>query len=294
MLTKMSETNAEAVEENNAFEQLNVLLESVEQHPDEQVRNHFRALVYALLDLHHGALQRIIEIVSAQPEGENTLAELERDDLIQAVLLVHDLMPRDLTTRLEAALETARRQLEVYGADVELVGLKNGVARLRLLGSASTANVSTALLKGEIEQAVHEVAPDLLNIEYEDLIASVRPAKLVQIRPRQPAPVETLLPLIRADQVPANELRVVAMGDINLLLCNVAGTIYTFQNACAHENLSLERGFLEGGILTCPWHGYQFDVRQNGRCLTDTRLRLAAVPSRIENGVVKVALPKEV
>lgn len=295
----MNET--EILEETNAFEQLNVLLESIERHPEMAVRDHVRALVYTLLDLHHGALQRIVEIISAQPDGEKTLQEFSGDKLVQAVLMVHELMPQTLETRVEIAIETAREQLKIYGADVEIVGLKNGVARLKLMGSASTANVSSSILKAEIEQAVHNVAPDLLDIEYEDLIApvpQVQPVKLVQILPRPNAqkvsPKQISMPVIRADQVPDNDLRVVEVGDINLLLCNVAGTIYTFQNACAHQKLSLEQGILEGGVLTCPWHGYQFDVRQGGRCLTDPNLRLEVLSSKTENGVVKVVLPKEV
>ena len=101
------------------------------------------------------------------------------------------------------------------------------------------------------------------------------------------------MPIIRADQVPDNGLRVVETGGINLLLCNVAGTIYTFQNACAVGNLPLDESVLEDGILTCPCHGYQFELRQKGRSLTNLDLRLEALPMKVENEVVKVALPKE-
>jgi len=293
------EETAEVAEETTAFDQLNILLESIEQHPEEAVRNHVRALVYTLLDLHHGALQRIVEIVSAQPTGDEILQELNGDELVQAVLMVHELMAQPLETRVENALEIARGQLKIYGADVELVEVKNGVASLKLFGGASTANVSTTILKAEIEHALHEHTPDLLNVEYEDTIAPTRPPKLVQILPRQAvqdksATKEFYMPIIRADQVPDNKLRVVETGGINLLLCNVAGTVYAFQNACAEGSSALDASVLENGILTCPCHGYQFDVRQRGRSLTDTNLRLESLPMRVENEVVKVALPKEV
>ncbi|MEO6723699.1 MAG: Rieske 2Fe-2S domain-containing protein [Blastocatellia bacterium] len=291
----MSEPITEAAAETTAFDQLNILLESIEQHPEEAVRNHVRALVYTLLDLHHGALRRIIEIISAQPTGENILQDLSKDDLVQAVLLVHELMAQPLEARIENALEIAREQLKIYGADVELVEVKNGVARLKLSGGASTANVSTSILKAEIEHALHEYTPDLLNVEYEDLIAAAKPQKLVQIAPK-PAPLKSkgnLIPVIRTNEVPENNLRVIEIGDINLLVCNVAGTFYAFRNRCAHRGLSLEKGMLEGPVLTCPWHGYQFDLRQGGRCLTDPALRLDALPIAVENEVVRVALQPE-
>ncbi|MDQ3131699.1 MAG: Rieske (2Fe-2S) protein [Acidobacteriota bacterium] len=293
----MDET-IEIEEETTAFDQLNILLESIEQHPEEAVRNHVRALVYTLLDLHHGALQRITEIISAQPTGDKILQEMNDDELVQAVLMVHDLMAQPLETRIENALEFARKQLKSYGADVELVEVKKSVAHLRLLGGAATANVSTTILKAEIEHALHEHTPDLLNVEYEDTIAPTRPPKLVQIMPLRPvqddSPKEFYMPIIRTDQVPDNGLRVVELGGINLLLCNVAGTIYAFQNACPHGNLSLEESVLEDGILTCPCHKLQFDVRQKGRCLTNADLRLEFLPMKIQDNVVKVALPKEI
>ena len=293
----MTELTDESTEETTAFDQLNILLESIEQHPEEAVRNHVRALVYTLLDLHHGALQRITEIIAAQPTGEKILQEMNDDELVQAVLMVHELMAQPLEVRIENALEIAREQLKIYGADVELVSVKNGVAGLKLFGGASTANVSTSILKAEIEHALHEHTPDLLNVEYEDLIAPSRPAKLVQILPRKPAvdisSNKFFMPIIRAGQIPANELRVIELGDINLLLCNVAETIYAFQNACAEGNTPLGSSVLEDGVLTCPCHGFQFDVRQKGRCLTNPDLRLEALPLKVENEIVKVALLKE-
>ncbi|MCY7374626.1 MAG: Rieske 2Fe-2S domain-containing protein [Pyrinomonadaceae bacterium] len=294
----MSETTTEIAEDATAFDQLNILLESIEQHPEEAVRNHVRALVYTLLDLHHSALKRIVEIVSVQPTGEKILQELSEDEVVQAVLMVHELMAQPLETRIENALEIARGHLKIYGADVELVEVKNSVARLRILGGSSTVNVSTTILKAEIEHALHEHTPDLLNVEYEDTIAPVRPQKLVQILPRQPVqdnslPKEFFMPIIRADQVPENGLRVVETIGINLLLCNVAGTIYAFQNACAEENSPLDESILEDGVLTCPCHRLKYDVRQKGRSLNNSDLRLEALPSKVENDVVKVALPKK-
>lgn len=291
-------TETEISIEPTAFDQLHILLESLDQHPDAAVRDHFRALAYTLLDLHHGAFQRIVEIVSARPGGAEILQDLEADELVRAVLLVHELTPQPFEARVETGLENAREKLAVYSADVELVSLKNGVARLRILGGAATANVSTALLKSEIEGALHEAAPDLLDVEYEEIIAPIRPPKLVQIKPRetgsQISSNEVLIPIIRVNQVPNHGFRVVAMSDVNLVFCNIENKIYCFDNCCPKHNVSFEGGVFEAGVLACSEQNCQYDVQRGGRSLTDPDLRLVAEPFKVENETVKIALPSGV
>lgn len=294
----MNETAGPSVEpvggnEVHPFEQLNSLIEAVERHPDEDFRERVMALVQSLLALHHSAFHRIVDILVARPDGEEIIAEITADEHVRAVLMIQRLMPADLETRVLEALDRARPALREHGAEVELVRLENGIARLRLVGSAASANISTATFKFTIEHALAEAAPDLVRVEYEDTVAAPKPQRLVQIRPRPAMPEQAAgawIPIIRAQEVPDNSLRVVAIGDINLLLCNIAGTIYAVQNACPHRGLSLEQGMLEGPVLTCPWHGYQYDLQRGGRCLNDPAVRLEPLPVSIEGGVVRVAL----
>ncbi len=283
-----SETGADA------FEQLQILLDSIEQHPDEQVRNHVKTLVFTLLDLHHAALQRMIELLSARPDGGDVLAELGRDDLVKAVLMVHELLPQTSESRLETALGEARENLSSYGANVELVGMTNGVAKLRLMGSAKTANVSTAILTAEIEQVLHRALPDLLGVEYEETIAVPKPTKLVQIGPRPSAKTgdangRLMIPIIRLDQLPSNELRVIETGGINVLLYNAGGKVYAFENHCTGGDVSLENATVEHGVLTCPCHGSRYDLRHGGRGLSGSDSRLESLPVRVESEIVKIA-----
>jgi nitrite reductase/ring-hydroxylating ferredoxin subunit len=281
----------------NPFEQLNMLLESIEQHPEEAVRNHVRALVYTMLDLHHFALQRMVDIVGGKPMGEEILDEMANDEHVKAIFMAHDLMPKTLDVRVENALDKARQSLKAYDADVELVEVSKGVARLKLIAGASAANVSSSILKGEIEHVLRDETPDLLDVVYEDFIEPPPPQKMVQIQPRRVAPKEQdvkYLPLIRTDQVAENSLQKFALGDINVLLCNLSGTIYSFQNACPLGDASLESAAFTDGILTCECHGARFDIRHNGKSLDEGAQKLEALPMKVENGVVKVNLPAEV
>ncbi|MBH0209808.1 MAG: Rieske 2Fe-2S domain-containing protein, partial [Nitrospira sp.] len=41
---------------------------------------------------------------------------------------------------------------------------------------------------------------------------------------------------------------------------NVNGTFHVIDNTCVHRGGPLCEGEVEGQIVTCPWHGWQFDM----------------------------------
>ena len=46
-----------------------------------------------------------------------------------------------------------------------------------------------------------------------------------------------------------------------LIICNAGGKFYALDRRCTHKNAAMEKGTLDGTILTCPAHCAQFDVR---------------------------------
>jgi len=63
-----------------------------------------------------------------------------------------------------------------------------------------------------------------------------------------------------ADCPPGSALEAVA-GDRIVALFNVDGEFYALDGVCPHQGGPLGEGQLCGMIVTCPWHGWQFDVR---------------------------------
>ncbi len=45
----------------------------------------------------------------------------------------------------------------------------------------------------------------------------------------------------------------------------------------------------DGEIVTCPWHGMEFDIT-TGRCLANPKVRLRSYPVTVEDGQVKLVL----
>jgi nitrite reductase (NADH) small subunit len=92
------------------------------------------------------------------------------------------------------------------------------------------------------------------------------------------------------DDIPAGEGREFTVGDRVLAVFNVDGEFHVIDGICPHAGGPLADGGLHGGIVTCPWHGWQFDVTTGRHCLTE-RIQQTRFACRVENGEVLVELP---
>lgn len=75
-----------------------------------------------------------------------------------------------------------------------------------------------------------------------------------------------------------------------VLVALVEGSPYAVQDACRHRQASLLTGVLRDGIVTCPSHFFQYDLRTGGRHDTEGE-PLPAYPARIVGDRVEVELP---
>ncbi len=89
------------------------------------------------------------------------------------------------------------------------------------------------------------------------------------------------------DEVPVGEVVEVVVGDRSLAVANVDGTLHAVDNACPHAGGPLGDGDLDGCTLTCPWHGWSFDVR-DGSCFVSDEVQVETVPVRIVGDAVCV------
>ena len=75
-----------------------------------------------------------------------------------------------------------------------------------------------------------------------------------------------------------------------IALYNVDGTLHALDGVCPHAGGPLGQGQLEGCVVTCPWHGWQFDVTSGQHCLTEA-IRHTSFPVTVEGDDVLVELP---
>ena len=77
-----------------------------------------------------------------------------------------------------------------------------------------------------------------------------------------------------------------------LAIFNVQGKFFALDGVCAHQGGPLGDGQLAGCLITCPWHGWQFDVT-NGANEVNPRLRQDTFVTRIEDGHVQIGMPSD-
>ena len=134
--------------------------------PDPAARETATAGGPALLELYGEGLARLVGHVAEHDDGR-LAAALAGDELVSHLLLLHGLHPVPLEARVRGALDEVRPYLASHGGGVELLGIEDGVVRLRMEGSCDGCPSSAATLTLAIEDAIQKAAPDVRAIEAE-------------------------------------------------------------------------------------------------------------------------------
>ena len=112
-------------------------------------------------------------------------------------------------------------------------------------------------------------------------------------------------PVAAADEIGPGERRLVTIKRHSVGVFNVNGEYVAVLNVCPHELAPVCRGPVggttlpslpgtwewgrEGEILSCPWHGWEFDLL-TGQSVADPRVRVRRYPVEVEDGTVYVLL----
>ena len=85
------------------------------------------------------------------------------------------------------------------------------------------------------------------------------------------------------------ENKVIFVEDEEIALFNVGGEFFAISNVCRHKGGPLGEGMLEDDVVSCPLHGWRYNVR-NGSCLTVPNQHVAAYQVKVEGNDVFVSL----
>lgn len=106
------------------------------------------------------------------------------DELLASLLVLHGLHPLSTEERVRRALQAARGELGIADGALSLVGIEDGVARLRASTRLGGGAMSERVAEGVIRRVIEAAAPELLSLQIEGL-ATPRDPNLVQLRTRK-------------------------------------------------------------------------------------------------------------
>ncbi len=90
--------------------------------------------------------------------------------------------------------------------------------------------------------------------------------------------------------IPLGEGREFVAGGRIVAVFNVGGAFHAMDGICPHAGGPLAKGSMRGQIVTCPWHGWQFDVASGHHCL-NAHLTQPCFAVVIEDNSLWIELP---
>jgi nitrite reductase/ring-hydroxylating ferredoxin subunit/hemoglobin-like flavoprotein len=108
---------------------------------------------------------------------------------------------------------------------------------------------------------------------------------------RLPQPTQAVV-VASAAEIPDGGRKIVELGGLSIGIFHHGGQWYALRNSCVHRGGPVATGSLKGDILVCPWHGFQFDVR-DGVCVADPSARLDTYKVEVVDGHVVLHVPEE-
>ena len=93
----------------------------------------------------------------------------------------------------------------------------------------------------------------------------------------------------KTSDIPAGSGKVIEAAGKTLAVFNYEGTFYAIDNTCLHSGGPLGEGSLSGTTVTCPWHGWEYDVT-SGSCTQDESVKVLSFPTKLEGDDVLVEL----
>ena len=113
-------------------------------------------------------------------------------------------------------------------------------------------------------------------------------ANLNQLDPEKEAEeAGTLTTFAKVDDIKPGQVRVVTVKEKEVALFNVNGKFFAISNLCRHEGGPLCDGDLDGTVVTCPLHGWEYDIT-NGENHTEPEFTVKSYEVTVEGSDIKI------
>ena len=271
------------------IERLEMIFDGWEDTP----RGAVKAYGLAIEALNGEALRRLVAALKSHPAALAAMKSAVNDDVVYAVLRRHGIIKPSLTERVEAALEGIRPMLASHGGDVELVSITPPAIEVRFTGACDGCPASQLTFHAGVKKAVEDACPEITEIlQVKGTGATLVNGDSVRfVSPFALGAGGTWQYGAKLHEIPDNGIMAKSLDGEKILFSRRGSMVSCFQNACAHLGLALDDGEVENGIITCPYHGFRYDLA-SGECITAPAVQLLPHAVRVVGDRVEVRLQK--
>jgi hypothetical protein len=165
------------------------LVQQLDSTADPASRAAAKELVQSLMDLHGGAIERMLEIIlKAGETGESIIKKLGRDELVSSLLVLYELHPEDFETRVRRGLEKVHRFASSRNASIEVLAISSGTVHVRIdVSGGHSCGSTTRDIQSAIREALFETAPDAVDVVIDGVQEDTNASGFVPLTSLQPS-----------------------------------------------------------------------------------------------------------
>lgn len=154
------------------IDQIESLVHQAEAIDDPDARSTALELSQAILRFHQSALGRMLDFISARDSDGEILSRIAQDELTSSLLLVHDLHPEPVATRVERAITRLDDVYRALGSRISLASMSGGVVYVNFDSSRTWPGPQT---RAAIEKVLFQAAPEIEQVVIEGLKEETSP-----------------------------------------------------------------------------------------------------------------------
>ena len=94
---------------------------------------------------------------------------------------------------------------------------------------------------------------------------------------------------LKLENIPVGETRCIELGDVQVGLFRNPDGLFAIDNICPHRGAPLHDGTVADGIVTCPWHQWQFQLG-DGVCQNIPKVRITTYAVEVRDGAIWINL----
>jgi nitrite reductase/ring-hydroxylating ferredoxin subunit/Fe-S cluster biogenesis protein NfuA len=255
---------------------------------EETPRGAVEAYRRAIEALHGEALTRLVRALKSDPAALAAMKRAIADEIVYAVLRRHGIIKASLAERVELALASVRPMLASHGGDVELVKVAPPKIEVRFVGACDGCPASALTFHAGVKKAVEDACAEITEVVQVKGLGGGE-SGINFVSPFALHAKGNWLQVGTLSEIPEGGIRAMSIEGEKVILSRQGSVVTCFQNACAHLGFALDDGEINDGVITCPHHGFQYDLA-SGECLTAPEVQLQSHAVRVTGGRVEVRL----